>query len=432
MKHVKISVLQPGMITAEDVIANNKQLILPKGLTLTKKAIQRLETYDIKSIRIEDPIGIEVEEIEEENASDFSMSQSSDFFLGSSADSILSALSALENENKPSNNSPSNQEDVTKDETIAITQKQEADHAAQNIFVNTQEEPSHFEKLKQSPEFKVFKKTFENNVGELKGQINDIVERNTPIEVDSMIESTMNLLSTQSNSFGVFDMLHNMRQFDDLTYAHSMNVALICNVFAEWLGFDEENRKLATACGMLHDIGKLKIDDSIIKKPSKLTDEEYRKIKFHPVEGYKILQPQKIDDHIKNAALMHHEKCDGSGYPLKLTGDKIDKFAKLVAIADVYDAMTSARVYRGALCPFTVIRIFEDEGLHKYDTEYIMKFLENVINTYIDNRVQLSNGKIGTVRWIDKQHLARPMLELLDGSFLELAKHPELNIIKIL
>lgn len=425
MKHVKTSVLVPGMVTAEDVIANNKQLILPKGLTLSKKAIQRLDTYNIYDIRIEDPIGIEVEEIDDSNPEDSSAPIQSDF-LGSSADSLLSALEALEKENTALESA------VTKDEELAISHERDQDSANKNISVTTQEEPSHFEKLKSSPEFKQFQQTFENNVTEIKGQINDIVERNAPIEVDNMLDSTMKLLSTQTNSFGVFDMLHNMRQFDDLTYAHSMNVALICNVFAEWLGFDAENIKLATACGMLHDIGKLKIDDAIIKKPSKLTDEEYRQIKFHPVEGYKILQSQKIDEHIKNSALMHHEKCDGSGYPLKLSGDKIDKFAKLVAIADVYDAMTSARVYRGPLCPFAVIKIFEDEGLYKYDTEYIMVFLENVINTYIDNRVQLSNGKIGTVRWIDKQHLSRPMLQLPDGSFLELAKHPELQIIKIL
>lgn len=242
----------------------------------------------------------------------------------------------------------------------------------------------------------------------------------------------MDLLSSQKSSFGVFDMLHNMRQFDDLTYAHSMNVSLICNVFAQWLGFSAEEQELATACGMLHDIGKLKIDDSIIKKPGKLTEEEFKAIKAHPVEGYKILQHQDISEHIKNSALMHHEKCDGKGYPLGLQTDKIDSYARLVAIADVYDAMTSARVYRGAMCPFTVIKVFEDEGLHKYDAVYIMTFLENVVNTYIDSRVLLSNGQIATVKWIDKSKLSKPMVQLSNGNFLELAKQPDIRIMKIL
>lgn len=431
MKHVSITVLIPGMVTAEDVIGKGNQLILPRGLVLTDKAIARLETYEIKDIRIEDPVGIEVEEIVEEDeeekkveAPDVEGVEIDKTLFGADADSLLAALANLEAGNSEDK---SVEEEKTEEK---LTKAAEAEKPA--IEVNTLEEPSHIEKVQASPQFKEFKKSFENNVCELQGKINDIVEKNTPINVDDMLGSTMRLLSSQNNSFGVFDMLHNMRQFDDLTYAHSMNVALICNVFGDWLHFSDDDKKIVTACGMLHDIGKLKIDDGIIKKPGKLTNDEFKAIKRHPVEGYKILQHQNISEYIKNAALMHHEKCDGSGYPLGLTSEKIDNFAKLVSIADVYDAMTSKRVYRGALCPFTVIELFEDEGLHKYDIVYIMTFLENVINTYIDNRVMLSDGRIGTIKWIDKQNLSKPMIQLGDGSFLELAKCPELKIIKIL
>lgn len=430
MKHVRITVLIPGMITAEDVIGRGNQLILPKGLVLTDKAIARLESYNIEDIRIEDPVGIEVEEIVEEEEEKKPEKKSTGgpeveidtSLFGADADSLLAALANMEAGGTAGGDS--NVEEAKAEE--------KAKEPAPSIEVNTIEEPSHIEKVQASPQFKEFKKSFENNVCELQGKINDIVERNAPINVDEMLGSTMRLLSSQSNSFGVFDMLHNMRQFDDLTYAHSMNVSLICNVFGEWLHFSEDEKKLVTACGMLHDIGKLKIDNAIITKPDKLTAEEYKAIKRHTVEGYKILQHQNISEHIKNAALMHHEKCDGSGYPLGLTAEKIDNYAKVVAIADVYDAMTSKRVYRGALCPFTVIELFEDEGLHKYDIVYIMTFLENVINTYIDNRVMLSDGRIGTIKWIDKQNLSKPMLQMADGSFMELAKYKDLKIIKIL
>lgn len=400
MKHVRISVLVPGMVTAEDVYDKGKKLILPKGLTLTDKAIMRLESYDIKSVRIEDPVGIEVEDLDDIPPVD-------------EAD-ILSMIEQRLEEGE-------NEEPEPKNPFAPV------------VEVHEFEEPSHHEKIQADPKFKAFKKGFSRNVTALKGQLNDIVERNSPINVDNMLAPTMALLSAEeNNTFGVFDMLHNMRQFDDLTFTHSMNVALICNVFTKWLGMTQEEAKLATACGMLHDIGKLKIEDSIIKKPDKLTDSEYARIKLHPIEGYKILQHQNINEHIKNSALMHHEKCDGTGYPLKLPADKIDYYAKLVAIADVYDAMTSARVYRGALCPFKVIEIFEQEGLHKYDVVLIMTFLENVINTYIDNRVQLSDGRIGVVKWIDKNNLSKPMIQLPDQSFVELAKYRDLKIERIL
>lgn len=409
MKHVKTSVLEPGMIVATDVIAKGNQLVFPKGFTLTERAIARLESYGIYSIRIEDPVGIEVEELPEDEEAESMPS-------AANMSSFLSALGGL---------------DIMK-EAAAEAEAEEAAKEKPSVTVTQQEEPSHFEKLKASREFQAFKQSFTKNVDGLRSNLNDIVEKNTPVNVDHMIGDTMQIISDQGSTFAVFDMLHNMRDFDDLTYAHSMNVAMICNVFARWLRFSEEDVRTITACGMMHDIGKLKIDDAIIKKPGKLTPEEFRAIQSHPAEGYRILQKQNIDLHIKLSALEHHEKCDGTGYPMKLTGEKIDPFAKIVAIADVYDAMTANRVYREGMCPFRVIEIFEEEGFHKYEVTYILKFLENVVNTYIDNRVLLSDGRIGTVRWINKQRLSKPMLEMSDGTFLELEKSPGLHIEKIL
>ena len=376
------------MIVATDIIVDG-QLILPKGLTLTDRAIYRLSTYNIKDIRIEDPVDMEVEEIEDEPKEEEGIASVADALLGMTAD----------------------------------------DH---DTVIPEFEEPSHFEKLKASPQYQQFRSEFTENVGTLRDSLNQIVQKNTPVKVDDLIGNTMKIIASQSNTFSVFDMLHNMRDFDDLTYTHSMNVAMICNVFAQWLGMSPDEVKLATACGTLHDIGKLRIDDGIIKKPGKLTDEEFKTIQSHPIFGYRILQNQNISEHIKLSALEHHEKCDGTGYPMHLPGDKIDKFAKLVAIADVYDAMTSNRVYRKGMCPFKVIEIFEQEGLQKYDVVFIMTFLESVVNTDIDNRVALSDGRIGTVKWINKQRLSKPMVQLENGDFLELAKNPDLSITQIL
>ena len=133
----------------------------------------------------------------------------------------------------------------------------------------------------------------------------------------------------------------------------------------------------------------------------------------------------------KNAALMHHERCDGSGYPFGLTGNRIDKFAKIVSIADVYDAMTAARVYRGPLCPFTVIDIFEKEGLQKYESEYILCFLKNVVLTYIGQRVRLTNGQEGDVVFINPQQLSRPMIKCGD-TFVDLSKQKDIAIERLL
>ena len=151
----------------------------------------------------------------------------------------------------------------------------------------------------------------------------------------------------------------------------------------------------------------------------------------HPQEGYKILKNSDLDPHVKNAALMHHERCDGSGYPLHLQGPQIDPFAKIVAIADVYDAMTSARVYRGPLCPFVAISLFESEGLQKYDTNAIMTFLSNIVNTYLLNRVRLNNGLEGDIVFINRNHLSRPTIRIGE-KYVDLTQTPDLYIEEII
>lgn len=136
---------------------------------------------------------------------------------------------------------------------------------------------------------------------------------------------------------------------------------------------------------------------------------------------------QNIHEHICNAALMHHERSDGSGYPLGLKDAEIDTYAKMVSIADVYDAMTSARVYRAPICPFKVIEIFELEGLQRYDVGFVLCFLENIVNTYIQNRCRLSDGREGTIIFINKPKLSRPMVQCGD-QYVNLAETPDLCI----
>ena len=288
-------------------------------------------------------------------------------------------------------------------------------------------EGSYSQRLKKSEEFAQFKQDFEETVTHMQSAIVDVVEKHAKLDMETLVADFLMLLHPPGGDINIFDMVHNMRQYDDLTYAHSLNVGLICNVFATWLGKSQQECKLALECGLLHDIGKLKIPETIIKKPQRLTDNEFEIIKTHPIEGYKVLQSYDIDEHIKNAALMHHERSDGSGYPLGLKDDRIDEYAKIVSIADVYEAMTSARIYRGSLCPFQVIAAFESEGLQKYDTHMIMTFLENIVNTYMLNRVRLSNGMEGDIIFINKQCLSRPTIKC-GNEYIDLSQRQDLSI----
>ena len=299
------------------------------------------------------------------------------------------------------------------------------------ISEETKAPQTYHEKVQNDPRFQQFKAKFEEEVTSFKNQLNDVVNQNEPLDLDSLLARSNNIVNSAPDSIGILTLLSNMHSYDDETFAHSMNVSLICNLFAKWLHLSEDEINKATLCGLLHDIGKLTIPENILRKPGRLTDPEYTKIKEHSRSGYQILKDNNIDPHICNSALMHHERSDGSGYPLHLKDAQIDPYAKIVAIADVYDATTSPRVYRGPMCPFEVISIFEHDGLQKYSPEYILVILENIVNTYLLETVKLSDGRDGQVIYINKNQLARPTVKIEDV-YLDLSANKEINIVEII
>lgn len=286
---------------------------------------------------------------------------------------------------------------------------------------------SYSQRLQATQEFKEFKQKYELETNDFRNALNDVVEKNTPLDTQALLDNVFNLLNNSNGHLCLFDMLHNMREYSDSTFAHSMNVALICNTFAGWMHFSEEDTRTITLCGLMHDIGKLMVPLDILNKPAKLTDSEFNIIKKHPLNGYKILTSQNINPIVCAVALLHHEKCDGSGYPYGLKGDRLDRFSKMVTIADIYEAMTSARIYRGPLCPFKVVELFEEEGYQKYDTDYLLTFLSHIVNTYISYRVRLNNGQEGEVVFIHKHKLGRPTIKCGD-EYIDLSTRPDLEI----
>jgi len=288
-------------------------------------------------------------------------------------------------------------------------------------------ENTFYSELKKSEAFSRFYKAYHKSANRLKNSMDDFLNNRDELEADKLMSEVRSILYQCGTNIELFHMLHCMREYDDTTYIHSLNVSLIGNILGKWLKFSSEDLEAITLAGLLHDVGKLFIPNEIIAKPGKLTEDEFSLIKTHTIRGYHILKDKKIDERIKNVALMHHERCDGSGYPNGLLSHEIDPFAKLIAIADVYEAMTSARVYRGPLCPFEVINLFETEGYLKYDAKYILTFLEGVVQTYINNTVRLNNKMEGEIVLINKFDLSRPVI-MCNDQFIDLSKHRDLYI----
>ena len=197
------------------------------------------------------------------------------------------------------------------------------------------------------------------------------------LDIKNLLLYVVNLVEKERYASRGFELLHGVYVMDGDTFVHSLNVALISHEIATWLDFSKEKKELATLCGLLHDVGKMQIDCVLLKKPGALTEKEREIIKQHSMKGFELLLKSEweIDSHVCNAALQHHERYDGSGYPCGLEGEQIDVYARIVAIADVYDAMTANRVYRDALEPERVLAQMRSDN-DKYDPEIFAVFYE--------------------------------------------------------
>lgn len=256
-----------------------------------------------------------------------------------------------------------------------------------------------------------------------------IVREDEDLNTNKLLKETREIIALSDDPVHTFRMLRRVRRYDDLTYIHSLNVAILCHEFANWMHMPEEEQDILTLAGLLHDVGKMGIPGKIIKKAGLLTDEEYELIKQHPQKGYDFLKKHPLDERIMNAALMHHERCDGSGYPQGLKADEIDDFAKIVAIADYYDALTSARVYREPHCPFEVFRMLQQER-DKFDSTYLAVFMEGVASFYIGCEVVLSNQKRARMVDTNPTDQGNPIVKM-DGLIVNLAMAPDVDVKEI-
>jgi len=214
----------------------------------------------------------------------------------------------------------------------------------------------------------------------------------------------------------------------DSIYRHSINVAVLSNLLGKWIGLEDKKVLLLTYSGLLHDIGKTQIDSKIFSTNKPLTEDEVKKMKAHPLLGYKIVNEINfLDKSVAQGILMHHERIDGSGYPLGLQSDKISQFAKIISIADVFDAINSNRSYRKKKLPFEALEIIKAESFGKLDYTYCNVFLDHMFNYYIGKDVVLNNNKIAQIIQMNINNLDRPLI-LLDNNFVKLSEHKDLDI----
>jgi HD-GYP domain-containing protein (c-di-GMP phosphodiesterase class II) len=218
----------------------------------------------------------------------------------------------------------------------------------------------------------------------------------------------------------------------DTIFRHSVNVAALSSILGMWIGLNDNEINLLTYSAILHDFGKTKIDKAILEKKGTLTTKEFKLIKEHPIIGYNIVKDiPYLDNSVFYGILMHHERMDGSGYPLGIKEDKIHTFAKIIAIVDVFDAINSDRAYKNSEGPFEALEIIQKESLGKLHYEYCKVFLSHVVNYYMGENVLLNTNKVCKIIQVDPNNLTRPLL-LDDSGFIDLKYRSDLKIIKLI
>ncbi|MCL2830844.1 MAG: HD-GYP domain-containing protein [Betaproteobacteria bacterium] len=217
--------------------------------------------------------------------------------------------------------------------------------------------------------------------------------------------------SVMRNS-GALISLARLKVADDYTYMHSVAVCALMIALARQLNLSEEETQAAGLAGLMHDVGKMRIPPEILNKPGKLTDPEFEIIKTHPTEGHKMLTAsQTLGAATLDVCLHHHEKVDGSGYPGSFPAEKISLFARMGAVCDVYDAVTSNRPYKSGWDPAESLHRMSEWKGH-FDMPIFHAFVRSLGIYPIGSLVRLSSGRIGVVAEQSPKSLLTPKVKI--------------------
>jgi HD-GYP domain-containing protein (c-di-GMP phosphodiesterase class II) len=235
-----------------------------------------------------------------------------------------------------------------------------------------------------------------------------------------------------ANSPDLFRLFEAVKAKDDYTHRHNIGVGVLSSLIGKWLNMEGVELSSLSLAATLHDVGKVKIPLEVLHKPGKLTAEEFHSIKQHTVLGYEILKNSVgVSHRIALAALQHHEKEDGSGYPLGLKKDQIDLFGKIIAVADIFHAMSSERPYHKPIPFYDIVSQMRDDKFGKLDPHIVSIFIGNITKNLVGKHVILTDDRQGEVVYMNPQYDMNPLVRV-DNEFISLSVESQLHIKEVL
>ena len=226
---------------------------------------------------------------------------------------------------------------------------------------------------------------------------------------ESLVEEINQSMERNPNALLTLIRLKNVNEY---TYMHSVAVCMLMVALGRQMGLDAKQVKLAGTAGLLHDIGKMVIPNEVLNKPGKLTDEEFAVMKSHPERGWEILKScYQVHETALDVCLHHHERVDGKGYPEKLSGDTLTLFARMGAVCDVYDAISSDRCYKPAWSPAESIRKMASWKDGHFDETVFQAFVKTIGIYPSGTLLKLKSGRLGVVMEQSTKKLTTPIIK---------------------
>ncbi len=258
---------------------------------------------------------------------------------------------------------------------------------------------------------------------------NEAVRSLRDCDIDQAMNVAQKIVEELLNKKTVSLDMIDLRSFDEYTYRHSVNVAVLSTVVGMGMGLSTKELINLCAAAIFHDLGKLEIAEEILNKPGRLTDEEFAIMKQHPVLSYELIKSKwNISSTTKKAVLSHHENEDGSGYPHGLERDQIHLYAKIVHVADVYDALTTRRPYKKPYSPAEAMEYLMGGCGILFDQKIVKAFMRKVPLYPKGATVLLSTDESALIVENQKQNNMRPVVRLEDGTQIDLNDWDQLNV----
>lgn len=245
-------------------------------------------------------------------------------------------------------------------------------------------------------------------------------------KIEVIIKKILNIVKKNKSSIISHIALKKEKQYSQAVY-HGLNTTLLALIGGDELKLQDKQLRELAIVGLLHDVGMLKIPQTILEKEEKLTEDEINQIRTHPILSYKFINDKNIfGKDVLDPIIQHHEQYDGNGYPRKLSGDKIHIFAKIISIADAFEAQISDRSYRKSKTGYSAMKEVLSESQNRFDPKVLRAFL-SILSIYPPGTlVQLNNNSIGTVTAVNPQAPLRPQIKIILD---ELGEKPQTPIV---